>query len=147
MRDLGLEASDSESGAKGSETRLVTTIPDRQPVHILCGGDSSERQVSLASGVSVFLHLSTFPDLDVTLHLLAPQHAGLRERDRRLELLRRRNERLLLGIPEDDLDDALQLHAIARPPLEMVPLEQRMVWRVPAALALKRSCEEVCSSL
>ena len=42
-------------------------------VYVLFGGNTSERQVSLMSGVNVWLKLRSRPDLDVTPVLLAPE--------------------------------------------------------------------------
>jgi D-alanine-D-alanine ligase-like ATP-grasp enzyme len=116
----------------------------RQHVYILCGGDSAERHVSLVSAVSTWLHLRRSPDLEVSLFVLSPAHAGLAARERRRQLIKQRNALLGLGIPEEELPAELSLTAIRHPePVSAEPLEQRVVWAVPHALALRSSVEDV----
>lgn len=81
-------------------------------VWVLFGGDSEQRQASLRSGVNVWLKLAAAPDIQAEPFLLAPRLGGRRERERRRQLLKKRNEMLKLGIPEEDLFPELQLEAI-----------------------------------
>jgi hypothetical protein len=117
---------------------------DRQKVYVLCGGDSAQRHISLASAVTTWLHLRKYPDIDATLFVLAPHFSGLRERARRKELLNRRAELLLLGLDEEGIAPELTINAIRRPKLKQaIALESRMVWAVPHAIALRRNVDEV----
>ena len=72
-------ASSARDGAKSSpEAERKKT-----KVYVLFGGDTSERQVSLTSGVNVWLKLRSRPELDATPVLLAP--GGLRAVGAKLE--------------------------------------------------------------
>ena len=71
-----------------------------------------------------------YADLDVQLYMLAPQHSGIRERSRRRALLEKRNQHLLLGIAEDDLDFEMSLHNIYKPPDEMIAIDKRVLFQV-----------------
>eukprot|EP00892_Ulva_mutabilis_P002530 jgi/Ulvmu1/12278/UM087_0012.1 len=117
---------------------------DRQKVYVLCGGESSERNVSLQGGITAWLHLRRYHDLEVTLYILAPQFSSLRERERRRDMLAERTHMMLAGLEEADLPEGMTLDEIRRPATEEPPpLEERVVWAVPHALALRRSVAEV----
>jgi hypothetical protein len=132
------------TGVTAEEAAVPRSAVARQRVYVLCGGDSAERDVSLLSAVTVWLHLRQYHDLEVSLFVLAPQFSSIKERSRRLELLRQRNELLLVGVEEDALPEGLSLDEVRRPYTGAAPpLEQRVVWAVPHALALRRSVEEV----
>jgi hypothetical protein len=119
----------------------------RQKVYVLAGGDAAQRQGSLASGLATYLHLQTFPDLEVTLFVVHPLFAGAHERTRRQEILARRMHLLELGVAPDQLSNELSLGSAVRPMTSITipppPLDDRMVWAVPHALALRRSVEDV----
>jgi D-alanine-D-alanine ligase-like ATP-grasp enzyme len=68
----------SETPARvSSETSL-----EKKKVYVLFGGDTSERQVSLMSGVNVWLKLRSLPEFDVTPVLFAPFFADETEKPR-----------------------------------------------------------------
>ena len=53
-------------------SRVLEKPGEKTKVYVLFGGNTSERQVSLTSGVNVWLKLRSRPDFDVTPALLAP---------------------------------------------------------------------------
>ena len=94
--------------------------------------------------VQAWLHLRRYHDLEVTLYVLAPQFSSLRERERRREMLAERTHMMLAGLEEGDLPEGMSLDEIRRPVSEEPPpLEERVMWAVPHALALRRSVAEV----
>lgn len=94
--------------------------------------------------VQAWLHLRRYHDLEVTLYVLAPQFSSLRERERRRDMLAERTHMMLAGLEEEDLPEGMSLDEIRRPSSEEPPpLEERVVWAVPHALALRRSVAEV----
>ena len=116
----------------------------RHKVYVLTGGDAAERHVGLAAAASTLVHLQKAPDIEATLFVLAPTFSGMRERDRRREMLRRRTQLLDLGVDEEDISETLDLDLIRRPALVYdVPLKKRLVWAVPAALVGRWSVEEI----
>lgn len=99
---------------------------------------------SQTSRVQAWLHLRKYYDLEVTLYVLTPQFSSLRERERRKEMLAERSHMMLAGLEEDDLPEGMSLDEIRRPEVdEPPPLEERVVWAVPHALAMRRSVAEV----
>ena len=54
-----------ESSSEEDAADIDDTPVQQQRVWVLCGGESSERNVSLASGLNVYLHLRQQPDLQV----------------------------------------------------------------------------------
>eukprot|EP00850_Spirogloea_muscicola_P020693 SM000223S07321 [mRNA] locus=s223:149769:156929:- [translate_table: standard] len=99
----------------------TSKTPIKQPVYVLFGGDTSERQVSLMSGTNVWLKLKTWDDvcvmvlwqLEVSPFLLSPSY---------------------LNLCEEDGDDGH--HRLAS------PLE-RIVWALPYYSVLRHTVEEV----
>ena len=67
-----------------TSSNTMESKPSKQKVYVLFGGDTSERQVSLLSGVNVFLKLRGLQEFDVTPVLLAPSsYAGMGKQSNR----------------------------------------------------------------
>ena len=80
-----MASSSRRGGASEAEARASLRLSARKKtkVYVLFGGDTSERQVSLTSGVNVWLKLRSRPEFDATPVLLAPD--GLNAAGARLE--------------------------------------------------------------
>jgi len=119
----------------------------RQKVFVLCGGETSERQVSLMSGLNTWLKLSKYADLDVVPFLLA---APMVSRDahsaKYQEMMTHRTQLLEFGCPEEQLPSNLQPQLVLKDTKgggSGLPLEHWKVWRVPYAGMLFHTVEEV----
>ena len=115
----------SEKGkVLSDDTRKVPSKrKKKRKVYVLFGGDSSERQVSLLSGVNVFLKLRGVGEFDVVPVLLAPGYCAL-----------------------DGATDAQGNNAVDKKKNEtkaFASLENTPVFRLPYASVLRHTVEEV----
>ncbi|KAK9863593.1 hypothetical protein WJX84_006707 [Apatococcus fuscideae] len=135
------ESTDAEARSKGAGPRPPSIRP--QQVWVLMGGESSERQLSLQAGLNVWLQLQDDPTMEVHPFVLVPQWGFQNASERRMRLLRMRNELLKMGTDAEDLDDALHLGNIRSPMLLELPMRDRVVVSVPLHLMLQGSVEGI----
>ena len=105
----------------------------KQKVYVLCGGETSERQVSLMSGLNTWLKLSKYADLDITPFLLAAPITSRESHSAQFdEMLQHRHQLLEFGCPEEMLPDNLQPHLVLKKGTNTgLALAQWKVWSVP----------------
>ncbi|UPQ97753.1 D-alanine--D-alanine ligase [Chloropicon primus] len=119
----------------------------KQKVFVLCGGETSERQVSLMSGLNTWLKLSKYADFEVTPFLLAaPMTSRESHAAKYNEMMQHRNQLLEYGCPEEMLPDNLQPQMVLmykKGNQAGLPLQQWKVWRVPYPGMLFHTVEEV----
>jgi D-alanine--D-alanine ligase len=110
-------------------------------VFILCGGNTSERHVSLMSGTNAFLQLRKFSDVTPHVFMLDCDGSGSEDQYFRAKDKNARDRAQLLdfGCKEEDLPDHLRRDA----PVEALLLEDRLVYEVPYAELLHHTVEEV----
>jgi D-alanine--D-alanine ligase len=135
--------------SNGGLTRAETYDPENDDdpndrnlkVFILCGGNTSERHVSLMSGTNAFLQLRKFSDVTPHVFMLDCDGSGSEDQYFRAKDKNARDRAQLLdfGCKEEDLPDHLRRDA----PVEALLLEDRLVYEVPYAELLHHTVEEV----
>ena len=102
-------------------------------VFVLFGGETSERQVSLMSGLNTWLKLQMYEDLTVLPFMLAPTVVSRESRTEQFDdMLQHRNHLLEFGCPEEMLPEALQPQLVINGGQQGgFPLDEWKVWRVP----------------
>ena len=122
----------------------------KQKVWVLCGGETSERQVSLMSGLNAYLKLSKFSDLEVTPFVLAAPVSNREAYTAQFNALMRDRQALLdFGCSEDMLPASLQMQTMMGADMGATPHrgglshEDWQVWKVPRAGMLFHTVEEV----
>lgn len=141
----GPAPSEYSLGSDGALSARAELNPGDRRIWVLFGGESSERNVSVLSGVNVWLKLRSIPGLVVEPFLLAPPgYMGLREKERRASLLKRRNDMLSAGLPEWALPADLSLYNIALGGSQkQVALDRRSVWALPYPFCLRHTVEDI----
>lgn len=140
---------------EGRTTIAVASLPgshaiqrsSKQKVYVLCGGETSERQVSLMSGLNAWLKLSKYADFQVTPFLLAAPMTSRESHAREYEeMMQHRNQLLEFGCPEEMLPENLQPQLVLKDvkgTQSGLPLSQWKVWKVPYPGMLFHTVEEV----
>eukprot|EP00192_Tetraselmis_astigmatica_P001783 CAMPEP_0117671742 /NCGR_PEP_ID=MMETSP0804-20121206/13512_1 /TAXON_ID=1074897 /ORGANISM="Tetraselmis astigmatica, Strain CCMP880" /LENGTH=1580 /DNA_ID=CAMNT_0005480255 /DNA_START=223 /DNA_END=4965 /DNA_ORIENTATION=+ len=138
------------------QTNYDTAFPEPEDdpqapvkVWVLMGGESSERQVSLMSGINIWLQLRGCKDVIVEPFLLAPAFGMEEQLEGRHGRLQRKNYLLKLGVPEDVITELSTDYAdmsIQNPKPPTIAMADRAVWAVPPNLILRNTVEEVHDS-
>lgn len=132
----------SSASAPGSHTIQKAR---KTKVFVLFGGETSERQVSLMSGLNTWLKLQMYEDLTVLPFMLAPTVVSRESRTEQFDdMLQHRNHLLEFGCPEEMLPEALQPQLVLNSGQQGgFPLDEWKVWRVPYPGMLFHTVEEV----
>uniref|UniRef100_A0A061RME5 D-alanine--d-alanine ligase family protein isoform 1 n=2 Tax=Tetraselmis sp. GSL018 TaxID=582737 RepID=A0A061RME5_9CHLO len=122
---------------------------DARRVWVLMGGETTERQVSLMSGINVWLHLNRCHDVIAEPFVLTPSSGMTSERSRRKKMLERHSYLRQLGFDEAQVEEImpdLSINAIQSTPLSSGSIGWRNVWAVPPHLLIRRTVEEIHDS-